>query len=163
MHMKTIIPLVFVILFSSCNNIPREEADTTEKKYTILYTDETGRTIEKDITKEQTEELFNGTKSKNILYTGTWFNEKDNKGGIEITVDHISLFYTLKDSIDHEWHDYYITDKHPKADTSSKPGDFLYLTKDGDTLSYEILNEGANGTLSLLHLDSGKLHIYKNK
>ena len=161
--MKTTILLVFVIIFSSCSNISKEEADTTEKKYIIVSTDGTGTTIEQEITQEQAEELFKGTKSKNILYAGTWFNEKDHKAGIEITVDRISLFYTLKDSRDHDWYDYYITDKHPKADTSSKPGDFLYLTKDGDTLSYEILNEGVNGTLSLLHLDSGKLHIYKNK
>ncbi|WP_438962170.1 hypothetical protein [Nonlabens sp.] len=99
------------------------------------------------------------------LARGTWFLEDDGNAGLVTTTNRVAIFYNSNDINEHNWYDYHITNKHVHANTDLSTGNFLYLVdeKEQDTLSYEILSDGRNGTLSLLHLDSGKMHIYNMK
>lgn len=99
------------------------------------------------------------------LARGTWFLEDDGNAGLVTTTNRVAIFYNSNDINEHDWYNYHIVNKHVHANTDLSPGKFLYLVdeKKQDTLSYEIFSDGRNGTLSLLHLDSGKTHVYNKK
>jgi hypothetical protein len=169
--MKMLITLLLLLILTSCIKINQNlESDKESKKeYKLIVRDGAGETTEQIITKEEADELYgkpNSDLKELKLPIGTWIHEKDASAGLQITSYRISMFTKNKDgSYDHDWYSYKITNDHQQADTNMKLGEFLYLTHsiDKDTLSYEIINDGENGTISLLHLNSGRIHVYNKE
>ncbi|AGC77806.1 hypothetical protein LX97_02015 [Nonlabens dokdonensis] len=169
--MKMLITLLLLLILTSCIEINQnlERDKESKKEYKLIVRDGAGETTEQIITKEEADELY-GKPNSNLkelkLPIGTWIHEKDASAGLQITLYRISMFTkNTEGSYDHDWYSYKIMDQHKKADTDVNPGKFLNLTRsiDEDTLSYEILNDGENGTISLLHLDSGRIHVYNKE
>jgi hypothetical protein len=114
--------------------------------------------------KKYNNEGWNQSSSNRLtLAKGTWILEEDSNAGMVTAVRRAAIFYNSYEHSEQDWYQYYITNHHLKANAKLSDSQFLYLIgeKEKDTLSYEILSDGRNGTLSLLHLDSGKINVYK--
>lgn len=99
-------------------------------------------------------------KNEATLKDGRWVLEDDTYSSIEIKSGKWSFSYTGTETSEDDTYDINITDKLPEyADTEARPGKFIILTNQRDTLHYEILNK-TDSILSLMYFPNGSIHLY---
>ncbi|MFY0631574.1 MAG: hypothetical protein JXR05_14445 [Flavobacteriaceae bacterium] len=99
-------------------------------------------------------------KNQTTLKDGRWVLENDTNSGIEIKDGKWTFSYVGEKTEDDDIYNITITNELPEyADTEARPGKFIVLTNQRDTLHYEILNK-TDSVLSLMYFPNGSIHLY---
>lgn len=91
---------------------------------------------------------------------GTWADEQDTQSTVIISKGEWTFHYQGEEDLPGDVFHMTFTDRVPEA--SQEKGHYLVLANAEDTMQFELLEAGEK-EFSVLHLSSGKIHVYRQR